>query len=86
MNYWIIYSIVLLKVYIPLFMMVHFIIFPMAPIYFGSMLLEEGMSSYQFQLAIVFFGCCWGYFVHIVTNCFLFYIDLVYFIASKFTN
>jgi hypothetical protein len=85
MNYWIIYNFVLLKAYVPLFMMVHYYIFPMAPIYFGS-ILEERMSSYQFQLALVFFGCCWGYFVHILTNGLLFYNVLVYFISSKVTN
>jgi hypothetical protein len=85
MNYWVICSIVFMQAYVPVFMMVHYYIFPLAPIYFGS-ILEERMSSYQFQLALVFFGCCWGYFVHILTNCLLVYIDLVYFILSKVTN
>jgi hypothetical protein len=81
MDYWIMYNFLALKVLIPLCMLVHYCLFPMAMIYPGSVL--KGMDGIGVNLALIFTGFFVVYFVNLVPNAILHYGCLAYFILSK---
>jgi hypothetical protein len=84
MDCWIMYSIFVLKISIPLCMVAHYCLFPMAMIYPGSVL--KGKDGFGVALALICIGIIFIYLLDLVTNCFLNYSSLIYFILSKFHN
>jgi hypothetical protein len=82
MEYWTIYSVIVLKLALQVGTVAHYCVFPTALIYPGSLILAR-KGRYEYIFFLILTGMLYCYYAMLVMNSLLFYAIISYFILSK---